>query len=647
MMHLSRNSCILLFLLLSFRGIAQEPGHDSISLKEVEVSGSREVLFSNANKTEVLDSTLLSRYSTANLADILVNESQVFVKSYGLGSLATTSFRGASASHTAVLWNGFNIQSPMNGLVDMALVPAAFMEEVKISYGGAGALWGSGAVGGSIQLGNQPVFGRGVTAGTAVSFGSFSDRQQQVKAEISTKRIVSSIKFFNHDAKNDFPFINTAQYGKPEQRQSNAELLEYGLMQENYFRINEKQTINVRFWYQFNDRNIPPSMTQNLNVSKQKDEAYRVTSEWERKAGKLVLQVRAAYFDEFLGYRDSLIALDSKSKTKVFISEAEGRLNLADFALLNIGASNTYSEASTKDYISDPSQERFAAFASCKLHTRSDSWNAVLSLRQEFVGGKAIPFAPSLGIKGDFLKYFSVKLSAAKHYRIPTFNDLYWAQGGNPDLQAENGWSEEGSLEHKYAGKLFSWELAATAFNRNIDNWIIWLPDSYGIWSPENVLSVWSRGLEYKVKFGIKKNKFSFRLSGLYNYVLSTNEKAASANDPSLGKQLIYVPIQNAQGSAMVSWKGTALTYVEIYTGYRYTLSDNSKYLFPYAVGNVNLSQHFSFSTSSLKLFVQLNNVWNETYQVLAYRAMPLMNWQAGLSLQFNHPIHTNHKQTQ
>ena len=638
-MNLIKINCMFLLIVQSFAGYAQQiPVDSSKQLKVVEVSASRITAFANANKTETFDSTFLSRYSTSNLADILSNESQIFVKSYGLGSLATTSFRGSGASHTAVLWNGFNLQSPMNGIIDMSLIPANFMSDIKIQYGGAGAMWGTGAVGGSIHLNNSSEYSRGVSVSTNTAFGSFSDKQQQANIEISKKRFITSIKIFNHEAKNDFPFINSAQYGKPEQKQSNAELKEYGFLQENYFKINEKQKISTHFWYQNNDRNIPPSMTQNINVSNQKDEFYRLTADWQRISSGLTVLARAAYFDEFLFFTDSSINVDSRSRSKIFIVEAESRFSLTKYDLLNVGVNNTNSEAFTEEYIGNPHQNRTAIFASYKLHTKNNLWNVVLSARQEFIENKAIPFAPSIGFKGRFLKYFYIKANAAKHYRIPTFNDLYWAQGGNPNLQPENGWSEEATLEHLFATKIISWELSATAFNRNIDNWIIWLPNNYGIWSPKNVLQVWSRGLEYKAKISVKKNKFNFTIGGFYNYVLSTNEKAATTSDPSLGKQLIYVPIQNAQGNATIGYKGTSLSYTQIYTGYRYTFSDNSKYLKPYSIANVTISQTFSLSTSKIKVYAQLNNIWQETYQVLAYRAMPLFSYQVGLSLQFNQP---------
>lgn len=652
-MNLFKISLFGFCFLQTYLGLAQVSVDSIKHLPAVEVSSSRLTKFSSGNKNESLDSALLDRYTNHNLSDLLSNESQVFIKSYGLGSLATTSFRGAGANHTAVLWNGFNIQSPMNGLLDMSLIPVNFLNDVKLQYGGAGALWGSGAVGGTIHLNNTVTFNKGFSVMANASFGSFSDDyifylkssdkvlislpiQKQISMEISKKRFSSSVKLFSTSVKNNFPFINTAQYGKLAQKQSNAELKQYGLLQENYFNINDRQKINVRFWYQNNDRNIPPSMTQNINVSNQKDELYRVTSEWERKGKKLQFLLRSAYFDEKLVYSDSLIGLLSKSRTQVLIAEAESRFSITKFDLINIGINNTYSKAITDNYVGIPEQERFAVFASYKLHTTKNTWTSVISARQEFINGNAVPFTSSLGVEGTLLKYFTIKANAAQHYRIPTFNDLYWAQGGNPLLKPEKGWSEEASLIYKHFYKAISWELGATGFNRNIDNWIIWLPNQYGIWTPENVLKVSSRGLEYKLKLNYLLRNFKVQLSGLYNYVLSTNTAVAVGSETSLHKQLIYVPIQNAQGNMSISYKSTSLSYTHIYTGYRYTLSDNTEFLRPYTVGNVHVAQLFHLKKIKIKVYAQLNNVWQETYQVLAYRAMPLFNYQFGSTFYFD-----------
>ncbi len=644
-MNLFRTNLVIYNLFIIVAGFAQVSDTSSRKtikqLDAVEIIAARLMVFSSGNKSETLDSALLNRYSNNNLADLLANESQVFIKSYGLGSIATSSFRGAGASHTAVLWNGFNMQNSMLAQADLSLIPVNFLNEVKLQYGGAGALWGTGAVGGTIHLNNEAVFNRGLTTSANISFGSFSDRQQQIAIEMSKKKWISSLKLFNHTAKNDFSFINTAQYGKPEQKQSNAELSQYGILQENYFLINTYQKINTRFWYQFNDRNIPPSMTQNISTAKQKDELYRITSEWQRTGERAELLARMAYFSDYICFTDSSINQNSKSFSKSVITEAEGRFSILKSDRVNIGINNTYNDAIADDYINKVNQNRTALFANYKIYSSKNTWQAVISARQEYVKNKTLPFTASIGIEGKSGRLFLLKGNIAKHYRLPSFNDLYWAgQGakGNPDLKPESGWSEELSLIHKYTYKKMDWELGATAFNRTINNWIIWLPNQYNNWTPENVLQVWSRGIEYKLNALFKAGDFKMQLSGMYNYILSTNEKSTTPNDVSLNKQLIYVPIQNSQGSFSISYKGTLFTYTQVYTGYRYTTSDNARYLKPYTIGNIHLAQHITYNKVSLKIYIQLNNIWNEAYQVIAYRAMPLLNYQLGLSCYFNQP---------
>ena len=610
---------------------------DSLQLlKVVEVVSVRNQNFSSASKFQKIDSLKLDQYSNSNLADLLSNESMVFIKSYGLGSLASSSFRGAGAAHTAVLWNGFNLQSQMHGMIDLSLVPANFLNSVQLQFGSSSALWGSGAVGGAIHLNNTNSFNKGLSLYTNTSYGSFADKQQQFSVEISKKRFSSNLKVFHHEAKNDFEFSNRALYGKPTQKQTNAELKQYGFLQENYLRINTDQLLNTRFWYQFNDRGMPPSMTQNVNVAKQKDESFRFTTEWSLKKKKITANVRAGYFDEYLSYNDSLIDEYSKSRANTFIAEAETKFSITKYDELNIGVNNTWNAASTESYEQEHQQNRTSVFAGYHLHTLDHDWSLIINARQEFMKNSVLPFIFSAGIAGKFLSVFRLKINAAQHYRLPTLNDRYWVPGGNVDLKPESGWSEDLTLAYKQKMKKMNWELEAAAFNREIKNWVIWQPSVSGIWSPQNVQKVWSRGIEYKLNVNYQYAKLKVEASGLYNYVLSTNKKSVVPNDATLNKQLIYTPIQNAQGSLFVQYAGTSVYFSQIYVGYRYTSSDNKNYLKPYTVSNVRIAQTFTLTGASIKVYAQLNNVFNEQYEVIEYRAMPLINYQFGLALHFN-----------
>jgi vitamin B12 transporter len=275
--------CTIAILACTLTSNAQEILSDSIyQVEEVIVSANRLSAFATGSKIEVIDSNVLQQNSNNSLADLLAQQTQVFVKSYSIAGLSTPSFRGTNANQTAILWNGFNLSSPMNGGLDLALMPVNFANNIKLQYGGSGALWGSGAIGGTIHLNNTPTFNKGFSASTSLSYGSFDDYQENVAVAISTKKFISTTSFFHREAKNNFKFTNTAKFGKPSEYLKNAEIRQDGILQENYFKINKHQNISFRLWYQNNNRNIPASMTSKVSEATQNDASTRSTLEWQR-----------------------------------------------------------------------------------------------------------------------------------------------------------------------------------------------------------------------------------------------------------------------------------------------------------------------------------------------------------------------------
>ena len=642
----------------TFYGWAQESTVDTIkALNTVEVSTPYVRAQSTGNRIQLLDSTMLNRYSSNNLGELLNNESDVYIKSYGLGTLATTSIRGGGSNHTIVLWNGFNLQNPMYGPQDLSLIGNNFFNEVMVQYGSAGATWGSGAVGGAIHLNNVAAYNKGVSVASGAAFGSFADLQQHASMEWSKKRFISSLKISNHTAKNNFPFQNTGLPEQPIQRQVNAELRQVGILNENYFQIKENQKINIRFWYQNASRNIPPSLAQVKSVSNQKDESYRITSEWQRSSERLLLTIRVGHFYETLIYDDTIHLIHSENRSKVTIAEAEGKFYLSKLEMITMAVNNTYSEAVSDGYEKNPHQNRIALIGSYKIHNKKSTWNGFLNIRKEIINPDnreidtivytpfktpvvytkaAQPFTYSIGGDGMLLKCLSINLAVAQHYRIPTFNDLYWAQGGNIQLKPEHGWGEEAGITYKKQLHQLSVLLNASVFNRVINNWILWTPISSGYWSPNNIMKVWSRGAEYRATIKYQVQKVTFALNVMWNYTISTSEKARTSVDESFGKQLIYTPMYKGNGSLGVSYKNFNITYNQKYVGYTYTSSDNKHYLNPYFVGSIKLSHLFTISEFKLQASASINNIFNSHYEVIESRPMPGRNYQIGCSFYFN-----------
>ena len=659
-MNVSRNTCIFFFVLQAVNAFAQTETRDSVhALKTIEISAPYSRAFNTGNRIQVLDSTLLNRYTGNNLGELLNMESDVYIKSYGLGTLATTSIRGGGSNHTSILWNGFNLQSPMYGPQDLSLIPSIFFQSVMLQYGSSGATWGSGAVGGAIHLNNIPSFDKGVSVVLSASLGSFADRQQQAGMEWSKKKFISSLKIMNHTARNNFPFQNTSLPDHPMQRLSNAELKQMGLMSENYFLINERQKINVRFWYQSADRNIPPSMSQGTNRSSQQDQSCRISSEWQRTSQRLLLTIRAAHFYETLVYDDSSSSNYSHNLSKVTIGEAEGKLKLTKTGMLTLAVNDTYTDATADKYEKNPHQNKIAISGSYKIHNIKNTLNGFLNIRQELISPDqhAIdtivftpfktaavhtranrPFTYSVGGEGQFFKKLLVNFSVAQHYRIPTFNDLYWVPGGNLDLKPESGWGEEIGVTFRHKINKLAMKVNTTIFNRNIDNWILWTPIAAGNWSPVNVLNVWSRGAEYNLNLNYSMQHCSFALNLLWNYTVSTNEKVTAGNEASLHKQLTYTPMYKGNGGLTFTYKNFSCSWNQKYAGYTYTSSDHRYYLHPYLLSNIKVSQLFTISEFRLQFSAGINNLFDYRYETIRDRPMPGRNYQIGCTFYVNKP---------
>jgi len=128
--------------------------NDSIvRLNEVVVSDSKLQKFLNAQQIRVLNDSVLQK-NTGSFTNLLLFNSPIYFKENGAGMVSSPSFRGTTAQQTAVIWNGININSQLNGQTDFNTINAADFNSIGIRSGGGSVLYGSGAVGGSIHLTN-------------------------------------------------------------------------------------------------------------------------------------------------------------------------------------------------------------------------------------------------------------------------------------------------------------------------------------------------------------------------------------------------------------------------------------------------------------------------------------------------------------
>ena len=252
-----------------------------------------------------------------------------------------------------------------------------------------------------------------------------------------------------------------------------------------------------------------------------------------------------------------------------------------------------------------------------------------------------MPFTFSVGSEYDMSQRVTAKANVAKVYRVPTFNDLYWNPGGNPALLPESGYSADIGLAAKWTPAKSRTTLSGelSAFGRNVDNWIIWLPGpSY--WSPRNIANVWSRGIETRGKMETRIGNVDVALGLLTSYVLSTSEAAKVENDASVGKQLIYVPLYSGQADLTLTYKRLSGRYAMHYTGLRYTSTDNREFLEPFTLADASISYAMHGGKSwRMEWLAQGYNLFAEHYEAVQNRPMPLRHYMLGVRVLFNQPL--------
>jgi vitamin B12 transporter len=597
----------------------------------VQIQGYRYDDFSAGNKTVAIDTTYLQQ-NPGSLANVLENQSGIFIKSYGVSSLASITVRGGSASQTQATMNGMILNSPTTGQIDYSTVPSFIFNDLKIQYGSQVSLMGSGAIGGSIHLSNTADFVKRKQISLEyqqASFGSmlpivrmrFGDSLQQLYVAAYYKQAKNDITYYKQSEKTT---LNHAQ------QQQAGTYIDYSIRLKNH-------TIKYWMWYQQLDRNIPGTISAAYSDARQYDRNWKQGLQWMYSKRRTELQARIGYQSDKMTYASDTSDIHSKIASSLIQSELEYRYQFNSNIKILIGSQFIAQQAVSENFI-EPTveQNRIGFFISSNIKCLSKKLIWVPSIRKEWMKNW-IPLTPSLGVDYHLSSSLKVHGLASYNYRSPSLNDLYWNPGGNPTLEPEHGWSYEVGAAYQKTIKKNKVFQDVTVYTRNIENWILWVPNN-GLWTPENIQRVWSRGVELETKIAVPIQKSTLQFRNSFAYTKSTNETDYTTADDRAGKQLIYVPLYKNSFTTTLQLKKVNIGGIYNYTSWSFINSDNSDYINPYNLFDVFTTVFLKTnkSNSSLSVNARINNIFNTTYQVMASRPMPLRNYQLTLTYTFN-----------
>ena len=661
--------CISLFVCANdsttmMRGIRRIP--------EIELFGKRPLKEIGTTQTK-MDSMTLKENIALSIADVLIFNSPIFVKSYGRATLSTVSFRGTSASHTQVTWNDMKINNPMLGMTDFSTIPSYFIDDASLLHGTSSVNETGGGLGGAVKLSTKPANAEGFGLQYIQGVGSFYSFDEFLRLtygndhwQTSTRVVLSTspnnFKYRNHDKKENVydENMNIIDQYYPIERNKSGSYKDLHLLQEAYYNTNRGDRFGLNAWYVYSNRELAMLTTDYGEdtdfENRQREHTFRGIFTYDHLADGWKLGAKVGYIYTWMAYdykRDlgnGVMAHMTRSRSRIntVYGQVNGEYYIGTKWLFtaNLSAHQHFVRSEDKNIILQSGDKGIVGYHVGRLELSgalSAKWQPTdrigLSavVREEMFGDKWSPVIPALFFEGVLSRpgNLTFKLSGSRNYRFPTLNDLYFLPGGNPNLRHERGWTYDAGLNFAVGKKdIYTLTGSLTWFDSYIDDWIIWLPTTKGFFSPRNLKKVHAYGLELQTDLNLQFSKdWTLSLNSTFSWSPSINVgEPLTAADQSVGKQLPYVPEISANIVGRLSWRTWAFTYKWCHYSERYTMSSNDVTLTgrlpKYYMSNVSLEKSIYCSWTDWSLKGTINNLFNEEYLSVLARPMPRINFQ-------------------
>jgi vitamin B12 transporter len=610
----------------------------------------------------VIDREEIEAAHAPDLAVLLQEKLNLGITRYGpYGNQADINMRGFDSERIAFLVNGVPVNSPVTGDFDISMIDLNAVDRIEVIYGGSDSKYNvTGALGGIVNIITIQERERGLRIGGGFSntaalpgkyhkpgegaqdprWGDLADGQNlSLSLGLGLEKSSWSAGFFANRAGNHFLFKD--YYGRTLRREGN-EVWDAGASLSVVRDLSRGAKIIAGGDLYYGDKNIPLSGIAAVKET-QRDFSTRQN---------LILEVPgilgdALFLEASLSHAWQTLDYGGSSRHGFNTLSAVNRWAWypRDRLTLRMGGDYRYSRLDSTG-MGLRGRHDGGLYAAGEFQAPGRLL-IIPSLKAVFSGSNAAPLTPvpKLGLLWNPGPSLSVKNNYFRSFKLPDFEDLYWAGGGmrgNPDLKPEDGWG----LDLGAAWKPKGLDLEGTFFAQWTRDSIHWY-GSGGNWRPENVGEAVFFGLDLRGRFEIplgplaggafERIGLSLSYQPLLSYLLSYGY------DFSSGKRIPYMPLHSAAFSIDVPWKAPApkaspwrpagsLTLSGHYQGLRYGDTANIGRLRPYFLLNANVNQEIS---RNLSAFLVLRNILNRSYESFNDYYMPGLTASLGFRVRF------------
>lgn len=671
--HLRWILCLILSLFTTVPAISQSRVRHQTSLSDTLLKLKEVTIYSNRmqkkmSPVQILSGKELEKLNVYSVADALRYFSGVQIKDYGgIGGLKTVNIRSMGSHHVGVFYDGIELGNAQNGVVDLGRFSLDNMEVISLYNGQKSAIFQSAkdySSASAIYMQTRKPLFKGEKKNNlniGVKGGSFSTINpsllwehrfnERISSSISTEYMYTSGRYkFTYAKKDGYDttavrqngdvrmlrlenaffgkipkgewkakaYLYNSERGYPgaavreepgkfrhQDRQWDTNLFVQGSFQ-NYFKPWYSLLANGKYAYDYLHYLSDPR----LDVTTMYVDNYYRQQEIYASAAHLFTiypwwSMSLSNDFQWNTLRADLIDFVYPTRNTILTSAATS----FDFNRLMLQASLLYT------HVDDNTRTKGANAGTKNKYTPSviATWQPLTKL--------------PLNVRAFYKKVF----------RMPTLNDLYYTFIGNKDLKPEYTTQYDVGITFSHTWNnhwLKSLDLQIDGYYSEVDDKIIAMPTSNQFrWTMINLGHVEIRGLDAAIRgeWGFGK----VELSTLFNY---TYQKAQDFTDPTsewYGGQIPYIPWHGGSIILNGSYQTWSCNYSFIYTGERYEAVANipENYAQPWYTHDFSLSKTFQWGKTGIRVTAEINNIFNQQYEVVQCYPMPGTSFKIKLNV--------------
>ncbi|MDR2928154.1 MAG: TonB-dependent receptor [Cytophagaceae bacterium] len=649
-------------------------------IKEVVVSAYR---YREVVPAQRLSGKRLEALSSFSVADAVRYFSGVQIKDYGgIGGLKTVDIRSMGSHHLGVFYDGIEIGNAQNGTVDLGKFSLDFIEEVSVYNGHKSEIFQSakdfGSAGAIYLRTRRPRF-KGAKKTNVVTYfrtGSFNlvnpsvlweqKVSENVSSSLNAEYVYSSGKYryryTRYNANGSIASDTTAI-------RQNGDI--HSLRIEGGFNgYVEQGCWNVKGYFYDSEKGLPGAIVDNVwkNAQRQWDRNMFVQGNFQKYLyDNYDFLLNAKYSNDYMRYHNpdtTLMYIDNRFwQHEIYISTANKYSILHNWDV-NLSVDYIWNalDANLSNFASPTRNSVLAALATAFEWRRLKAQASVLGTfvydnvnigkandKSEYTPAVFLSYQPFVRMR--LIVPLRIRAFYKNNFRMPTFNDLYYTDVGNSNLLPElaKQYNVGAQYEIRQDDNIVNYlNFSADAYYNEINNKIVAVPKggsgggSLYRWMMMNLGYVEIRGVDVSAKIGTRvgaKNLSPMQINVSLNYTFQKAQDFTDAKSKWYGGQIAYVPQHS--GSAIVNtvWKTWDVNYSFIYVGERYHNSANIAvnreqpwYTHDLTVGK---TQHIPLMTGGkLKIAAEVNNLFNQAYEVIHCYPMPGRNFKIVLKLE-------------